>query len=374
MDASQLDWESDSTHWFVNPRLSGQDLEDFKRIQQEAPHLPGHIWIQSSGTERVATRESLKWIALSKQAFLSAASAVNHAIRADSKDCWGLILPIFHVGGLSIYARAHLSKARVVPLIGDVRSKQSELDFFNQNQITHSSVVPTQLYDWVQMKADVPASLKCLFVGGGAVSDSLYRTACESGWPLRLTYGMTEVCSQIALSDVRDSEMKVHSHMTLCLDENQCLGIQSPALMTGMAQIRDGKVYFDLPFMVNGFYQTQDVVDLKDRVLVPRGRLTDFVKIKGEGVSLLDLRGRFEKYVSEEIPGLSRKDYEVVAVPDDRSGYQLQLWVTPSAFKKVIDMDELLLRWNNSCFPIERMTFQERDIKRTTLGKIIQEK
>lgn len=374
MDPSQLDWESDSTHWFVNPRLSRQDLEDFKKIQQEAPHLPGHIWIQSSGTERDFEKESLKWIALSKPAFLSSARAVNKAIEADSSNIWGLILPEFHVGGLSLYARAYLSKAKVVPLIGDTRNQQAEIEFFNRNRITHSSAVPTQLFDWIRLKAPVPESLKCLFVGGAFVSSSLYKAACEQGWPVRLTYGMTEVCSQIALSDLQETEMKVHSHMTLDLDENHCLGIQSPALMTGVAQLREGKVHFDFPLLVNGFYRTQDIVDLKDGVLKPRGRRSDFVKIKGEGVSLLDLRGRFEKYVFEQCPELNRNDYEVVAIPDERDGHQLQLWGAPRASKTPNNLDLLLHRWNESCFPIERMTYAEREIQRTALGKMILEK
>ena len=45
-----------------------------------------------------------------------------------------------------------------------------------------------------------PASLRVALIGGQGLADALARRALAAGWPLRLTYGMTETGSQVATS------------------------------------------------------------------------------------------------------------------------------------------------------------------------------
>ncbi|MCB0357721.1 MAG: hypothetical protein KDD40_11965, partial [Bdellovibrionales bacterium] len=51
--------------------------------QQVYPHFQSHIFIQSSGSN-----STQKWVALSKTAILSSATAVNQHIQAKKEDVW----------------------------------------------------------------------------------------------------------------------------------------------------------------------------------------------------------------------------------------------------------------------------------------------
>jgi len=45
---------------------------------------------------------------------------------------------------------------------------------------------------------EVPASLRCLLIGGAPAQENLVRGALEAGFPIALTYGLTEASSQVA--------------------------------------------------------------------------------------------------------------------------------------------------------------------------------
>lgn len=367
MDASQLDWESDSTHWFVNPRLSGQDLADFKRIQKEAPHLPGHIWIQSSGSSRRAEGVSSKWIALSKQAFLISAAGVNLVIEASSRDIWGLTLPVFHVGGLSLFARAHLSGALVHVIYKDSCIGWDPKDFVDEIRrfkVTHTSIVPTQLHDIVKMNLFGPEYLKCVFVGGAAADPSVVEKARAMGWPIRVTYGMTEVCSQIATSGLDDFNLKLLPHIRASVGALNELVISSSALFTGLACLKSNLFEYHPVKTIDGFWTTSDRASLSGDLLSVLGRSDDFVKINGEGVSITSLRTEFQQHLRDQ--GFDDcVEWELGAISDQRRGALLFV-VSPEA--AIFDG---VLSWNKFCFPLVRLQyFKMSQIPRNELGKV----
>jgi len=63
--------------------------------------LQDHVLFQTSGSSG-----DPKWIALSKSALLLSAACVNHHLRVDENSRWGLVLPLHHVGGFGVVARA----------------------------------------------------------------------------------------------------------------------------------------------------------------------------------------------------------------------------------------------------------------------------
>ena len=99
-----IDWTSSESEILINPRGMPSD----RRILDAAKHLPGHIWVATSGSTQ------LKWVGLSKEAIQLSAQAVNKHLHSTSADIWIHCLPDFHVGGLGIWARSALSGARVV--------------------------------------------------------------------------------------------------------------------------------------------------------------------------------------------------------------------------------------------------------------------
>src|SRR5438045_3187840 len=91
--------------------------EERGRIEEIVPPMRAHLFVVTSGSTG-----TFKIVALSKQAVLASAIAVNERLVATNRDIWCRVLPLFHVGGLGILARAHVSGARVIEREWDPQS------------------------------------------------------------------------------------------------------------------------------------------------------------------------------------------------------------------------------------------------------------
>ena len=92
--------------WLCSPQLQPWQKNILAGMKSRVGQSPNLVWLLSSGTQSV---DEIKAIALSIEAILQSAKAVNKHLRATAKDRWLLTLPFYHIGGLSIFARAHLS-------------------------------------------------------------------------------------------------------------------------------------------------------------------------------------------------------------------------------------------------------------------------
>jgi len=113
---------------------------------------------------------------------------------------WLNVLPIFHVGGASIFARAHVLDLEVIDHSDRKWQPADFLTALHDHRIQWVSVVPTQLHDILLEQVEPPESLRGIIVGGGRVPRSLFDPALDLKWPLHLSYGMTEMASQVATS------------------------------------------------------------------------------------------------------------------------------------------------------------------------------
>ena len=200
----EVNWESESSCLFFNDRHGQKDL--FTTYILKLPQLKSHVWLTTSG------RVSQKWVALSKKALLTSAEAVNKHLDVTSKDKWGLLLPLFHVGGLSILARAYLSQSACFTY--DKKwSAKSFVAFLNEHKITLSSLVPTQVYDVVKAGLSCPPFVRAIVVGGENLSQSLYKAARGLNWPLLPSYGLTECSSQVATAEINSLNKKEYPPM-----------------------------------------------------------------------------------------------------------------------------------------------------------------
>lgn len=127
--------------------------------------------------------------------FYSAMASAYHLGHAPD-DRWLCVLPLYHVGGLSIIIRGILHGVTV-----DLMPR-FELEAVNQAldtlPVTHISLVPTMLHRLLESRTTWPASLKMILLGGAAASPELLARAREAGVPVATTYGLTEACSQVA--------------------------------------------------------------------------------------------------------------------------------------------------------------------------------
>lgn len=129
----------------------------------------------------------------------------NKNIRVCPQDRWLLSLPLYHVGGLSILFRCLL--AGVAMVIPDSTKNLAEL--IRTFKITHVSVVPTQLYRLLHAQPLNLSSLKAVLVGGAPIPENLIQKSLRRKLPIYITYGLTEMTSQVATSTFADFKKHV---------------------------------------------------------------------------------------------------------------------------------------------------------------------
>lgn len=339
-----IDWLSNESHVLLNPRMPE---EERARLQSFVTDLPAHLWLSTSGTTG-----SLKLTALSKQAMLASAAAVNRHLQATAADVWCCVLPTFHVGGLGIHARAFLSGARVITAHWDPQA------FAALTDMTLSSLVPAQVSDLVSARLQAPRKLRAIVVGGGALAADLYNAACALGWPLLPSYGMTETCSQVATATLASPELALLDHLEARQESNGCLSFKGASLLTGY-----GTESGFIDPKEDGWFLTADLGSVAGRILRVEGRSGDFVKIGGESVDLARLDA-----ILASIAGLHAA---LFTVPDPRLGHVIHLAVSHQ-----IDADAVAAAFAERVHPFERPRAVHRiaEIPRTPLGKLIRKK
>lgn len=133
-------------------------------------------------------------------------SALNLGLRED--DCWLACLPLFHIGGLAVLLRSVIYGIPVVLLESfDAAAVNRAIE---EERATVVSLVPTMLARLLKERnyRPLPASLRCLLVGGGPLPTSLLAECTRRGWPIAPTYGLTEAASQVATLAPADAARK----------------------------------------------------------------------------------------------------------------------------------------------------------------------
>ncbi|MES2526866.1 MAG: AMP-binding protein [Bdellovibrionota bacterium] len=300
----------------THPSLS--QAVDRLRNELAALDFTSHFALFSSGT----TSSELKGYILSEKAMEANATAVNEWFSLTSQDVWGLSLPIYHVGGLSVLIRAKLLGNRIV----DLRKWQPDHWFktITEEKVTITTIVPTQLFDLVEKKLKSPPWLRYLIVGGDFLPQALEEKAMELGWPVIRTYGMTEVCSQLASGKKPGDKLTVLPLHEVRTNSVGTLQVKSPSLFTATFTMSDNLslTFADNLCDADGFYTTQDQVHLSEGTLTPKGRLNQEIKIAGHLTNILNLKDTVAAVLLRE--GQYGKA-EIMISPDSRKGNRLVL-------------------------------------------------
>ncbi|MER3437832.1 MAG: 2-succinylbenzoate-CoA ligase, partial [Chloroflexota bacterium] len=126
-------------------------------------------------------------------------SAVGSALHLGHRpdDRWLAILPLFHIGGLSILLRGVIG---AVPVVLHEAFDPERVNWsLDHDGITLMSVVPTMLLRVLEARGSrpFPASLRCVLLGGGPAPASLIEESLARRLPVAPTYGLTEAASQV---------------------------------------------------------------------------------------------------------------------------------------------------------------------------------
>lgn len=365
-----MEWDSEKTEIFLNSRLPEAEKKSIESYLRTLS-LKGHVWLGTSGSTSAGMLTG-KWAALSKKALLTSAAAVNQHLQSRPEDVWINPLPLFHVGGLGILARAHLSGSKVVTF-----AEKWHPEKFHQSaeasRATLSSLVPTQVYDLVQARLRAPKTLRAVIVGGGALQPIIYQQALQLGWKLLPSYGLTECGSQVATASL-DSLQKNRSfpalyflsHVNCTVSKEGFLRIQSPSLLTTYAfHTSEGLILQDPK--QEGWFQTEDLVQILGKELQVLGRAGDLIKIGGEQVHFGQLEGLLESLKCQ----LSVKaDVALVAMPDPRLGCEIHLAVAEEISAEV---EKLVRAFQEAVLPIAKIREVHRvaAIPRSALQKLL---
>lgn len=261
---------------------------------------------------------------------------VAHAVRAsrarlgnDAGDRWLLILPVFHVGGLSVLWRSAEAGGTVV--VHDGFDAARVAGAMRRGEVTVVSLVPTMLHRVLQTDPGPYRGLRAVLVGGAPLSRALRERARDAGLPVVPTYGMTETCSQVATAvpgDPGGSEGTVGPPLDgIDIDIVDGAGRALPPGSVGEIVVTGPSVspgYLGEPPR-DGPHHTGDLGRLDEaRRLVVLGRSDDIIVTGGEKVLPAAVEAVLEAH-----PAVDR--VVVVAVPDEEWGARVTAVVAATA-------------------------------------------
>ncbi len=150
------------------------------------------IWTSGSGGKP-------KLVCHSWSALIRNADEANKRLCFSMGDTWLATLAWSHIGGLGVLLRT--ARARSTLAFGPSRFKAKRvLEAIEKSQVSHVSLVPAMLQALLDIAPPLPQSLEVVLIGGAATPPSLTERALSAGWPIALTYGMTEAGSQVSVA------------------------------------------------------------------------------------------------------------------------------------------------------------------------------
>ena len=158
----------------------------------------GGATLATSGTGGVSRFAVHEWRSLRANA-----EAANERLGFGPDDRWLATLAWAHVGGLAVPLRAAAAGA-AVGLASPRFDAATVARALGELAITHLSLVPAMLHGLLEAGARPPGSLRAVLLGGAATPPDLLDRALGAGWPIALTYGLTEAGSQVATATPRE--------------------------------------------------------------------------------------------------------------------------------------------------------------------------
>jgi len=331
-------WHVGATPAPLNPRLT-----QVERSRAESD-LRGHdgggaqVVLWTSGT---AGRP--RGVALSLESLVASADASSRRLSLAPSDLWLATLSLAHVGGLALVVRALLLEAGLVAYgrlhaeeISSLVDGTERLPIGVNTPVTHLSLVPTQLLRLLDHRDDrpPPASFGCLLLGGAHTPRALLDRALAAGWPVALTYGMTEMASQVATAPPEVVRQKPGSVGRPLDGAELRIAAEGEILVRGATQAM-GYVGSSESSLrdADGWYHTGDLGEVdEDGDLWITGRRSDRIVSGGVNVDATEVEDVLRAH-----PAVM--DVCVVGLPDEEWGEVVAAWVVP--IEGEFDLDQI---------------------------------
>ncbi|MGE0266910.1 MAG: o-succinylbenzoate--CoA ligase [Candidatus Omnitrophota bacterium] len=160
----------------------------------------------------------------------------NRHIPLIKGDQWMLSLPAYHVAGLSVLWRVFMAGASL-----SVMDDRTDLvRNLKKYEPSHISLVSTQLIKCLKDSRcrKFLSTMKCILIGGSAANPVAFQTARELRLPIYVSYGLTEMSSQVAtskkiLSMKEAGPVRILPYRRLRIDSNGNVLVKGKTLFKG---------------------------------------------------------------------------------------------------------------------------------------------
>lgn len=250
----------------------------------------------------------------------------NENIAVSRGDRWLLSLPLYHAGGMAILFRTFLGGGSVMfpEQAGNPRT-------FMVNDLapTHMSLVSTQLQRLLDDPDAVEAlrpDLKAVLLGGGPIPKTLVSGAIEAGLPVMVSYGLTEMASQVTTTAPHDlperlgSSGRVLAHRAVRVSDDGEILVSGETRFLGYISPKG----LHEPFDSDGWFATGDMGEIDaDGYLTVHGRRDRMFTSGGENIH--------PEEIERVLLSLDTvTDAVVVGIPDDDYGTRPAAMIRPN--------------------------------------------
>jgi len=187
-------------------------------------------------------------------------------------DRYWMSLPLFHVGGLSQLFRCFLSGATLV-----IPNQRLSADCLAEFNITHLSLVPTQLQRLLAERQDALSHCKSILLGGAPAPQHLLDQAKHL--PLQTTYGLTEMASQVVTKQP-DGHYQLLPYRALKISTLDEILVKGDTLFLGYQTAAGLNPSVD----ADGWFRTRDTGSWNGQRLVITGRIDNQFISGGENI------------------------------------------------------------------------------------------
>jgi O-succinylbenzoic acid--CoA ligase len=182
----------------LHPKLTqAERAAEIAETERAAGTLPNEaaVIMYTSGTTGRA-----RGAVLTRSALLASAQASAANMGWEPDDCWLLAMPIARVGGLSILTRCLIARRTVA--LAPTFDASLVPQWMDEWRTTLASMVPTMLALALERNPEwrPPSYLRAIQVGGAAAPPRLLKEAAQRKVPVVITYGCTELGSQVVVT------------------------------------------------------------------------------------------------------------------------------------------------------------------------------
>lgn len=289
--------------------------------------------------------------------------ASQEVLGKTEQDNWLMVLPLFHVSGLSILMRS-LYNGTAVTILPKYDEAQV-LKLIESEQINMMSLVPTIL---TQLEPHITHhALRVILLGGEFIPMALIEACEKKSLPIYKTYGMTETFSQSVTFSVleyphkRESVGKLLPGMQVRIDNPDTDGVgeihlTGPMVMTGYINKET----------IDGDFNTDDIgyID-EDGFVYILNRRKDLIISGGENIYPKELEN-----LVYTLPSV--KECAVVPVPDAKWGQVPALFVAFHDGKSLPPEDILAFMTNSLAkYKVPKYVKALTALPRNGTGKIL---